>query len=339
MIVNLPTQDGLDNVALQTYFQAWGRLTSIWPEFASYFEPKKDTKDVAKDWPDEWADYLQQSQADLQSVTSLLQQSMELALKARICAVSPYLLILDTGLRLSNSPKNVDFSELRTLDAVDLPGAVNTLTDTPVSDQFIEMYSRLRALRNKIVHLGETGINLNPEKILRDAVSIYIHIWPHRKWLSDRLDFASRTRRGWLHDGRYTSTHMEVLHQWPFDIELVTKGEFKALFGQAKAKRRYLCHSCVSAGETKYSGLIKPDCATAYLNNNILTCLMCSEKSRVERKKCPNCDGDVVGANDDDWVDYCHSCGRDVNEHCPIKEESSSERGFLLELANEDDRT
>lgn len=43
-------------------------------------------------------------------------------------------------------------------------------------------------------------------------------MWPDRNWLSDRLNFAGQTRQTWLHDGKYTSTHMEVFQEWPVDI-------------------------------------------------------------------------------------------------------------------------
>jgi hypothetical protein len=183
---------------------------------------------------------------------------MELALKARICAVSLYLLLLDTGMKLSASPKQIDFSELRTLDAVDLPGVVNTLTDKPVSDDFIRKYTNLRSLRNKITHLGEASVSLDPEAIIQQAVSLYLSMWSDRNWLSDKLNFAAQTRQAWLHDGKYTSTNMEVLQEWPIDIDFFTKGEFKKLFGHDKSTRRHLCHYCVDVSDTRYAGLDKP---------------------------------------------------------------------------------
>lgn len=264
----------------------------------------------------EWQQYVRASQSDLQSICSLLQQAIELALKARVCAVSPYLLLLDTGVKFSISSKQIDFAELRTLDAVDLPGAVNTLTDNPVSDEFVTSYTRLRSLRNKITHLGEASVSLEPDEVFRQAVLLYINMWPDRRWLSDRLRFASQTRRAWLHDGKYTSVHMEVLQEWPVDIELLTNREFKKLFGHDRSKRRYLCHRCVYEGDTRYAGLEKPGCGTAYLDaiGTAVTCIMCGETSSVDRRKCPSCDGNVVGANGDDWVGHCHTCGTNVEE-------------------------
>lgn len=316
MITNLPTQESLNNVALRTYFRAWNNLVVIWLDFTLRYDSTSDVRASLQNWPEEWCEYLAQAQSDLQSICSLLQQSMELALKARVCAVSPYLLLLDTGMKLSASSKQIDFSELRTLDAVDLPGAVNTLTDNPVSDGFIEKYTNLRSLRNKITHLGEASVWLDPEEVLRQAVSLYLNMWPERNWLPDRLSFAAQTRQAWLHDGKYTSTHMEVLQEWPIDIDLFTKGEFKKLFGHNKSKRRYLCHQCVYEGDTRYAGLDKPECGTAYLEatGNAVSCIMCSETFAVERRKCASCAGTVVGANDDDWVGHCHTCGIDANE-------------------------
>ena len=329
MITNLPTPESLNNVALRIYYRAWGDLLDIWFDFSRYHEPAWDADVDAKvsvsSWPDEWREYLVEAQQDLQSICSLLQQSMELALKARICTVSPYLLLLNGELKLSATPKDIDFSELKTLDAVDLPGAVNTLTAEPVPDGFITKYTALRSLRNKITHLGVAGTSLDPADVLRLAVALYLSMWPTRKWLADRLDFAAQTRTAWLHDGKYTSTYMEVLQEWPVDVDLFEKGEFKKLFGQPKSKRRYLCHHCVYEGDTRYAGLQKPGCGTAYLETGggTVSCIMCAGSFAVERTKCPHCEGNVIGAHGDDWVGFCHTCGQDIEE--PVYEAPTSE--------------
>jgi len=340
MITNLPTQESLNNVALRTYFRAWNNLIFIWIDFSRYFDYTGKMKDLHRIWPEEWREYLIEAQTDLQSICSLLQQSMELALKARICAVSPYLLLLDTGMKLSATSKQIDFSELRTLDAVELPGAVNTLTDIPVSKDFIGKYTDLRSLRNKIMHLGEAGISLTPEGVLRQAVSLYLSMWPDRKWLSDRLKFAAQTRQAWLHDGKYTSTHMEVLQEWPINISFFTKGEFKKLFDHEKSKRRYLCHDCVDAGDTRYAELDKYECGTAHLNlkGNAVSCIMCGTTFAVDRKKCPDCEGNVIGANGDDWVGRCHTCGNDTNEYAePLLSAESSDVKITNMFVQDDD--
>jgi len=316
MIKNLPTHESLNNVALRTYFRAWSDLIEIYSDFSCNYNSEDDVGASLQNWPNEWREYLIEAQSDLQSICSLLQQSMELALKARVCAVSPYLLLLGTSMKLATSPTQIDFSELRTLDAVDLPGAVNMLTNKPVSDDFIGKYTKLRSLRNKIMHLGEAGVSLEPAEVLRLAISFYLSMWSDRHWLGDRLEFAAQTRRASLYDHKWTSPHMDVLAEWPIDIELFQKGEYKKLFGHEKAKRRYLCHPCVSEGNADNAGFDKLRIGTAYLDNagKALGCIMCGETIVVARRKCSDCEGDVIGDNGDRWDDHCHTCGTAIDE-------------------------
>ncbi|OYU76060.1 MAG: hypothetical protein CFE32_11795 [Alphaproteobacteria bacterium PA3] len=311
MIINLPTYESLKNLALRTYFRAWNDLIDVWCHFAWRQNGNNDVLEAIKDWPEEWKEYLVRTQPDLQAISSLLQQSMELALKARVCAVSPYLLLLNAEMKFSTSAKQIDFSDLRTLDAVDLPSAVNTLTDCPLSDEFIGLFTNLRSLRNKVMHLGEASVTLKAEAVLRQAVSLYINLWPERHWLSDKLVHAAQTRHASLHDGKYTSTHTDILSAWPVEVVLFKKGEFKKLFGHEKSKRRYLCHCCIYEGDTRFADLAKSECATAFLNDagNAVSCILCGEAFVVERRNCNFCEGNVLGANTDDWVGYCHSCG------------------------------
>lgn len=312
MIVNLPTQESLNNLALRTYFRAWNDLLEVWCHFAWHQDGDNELLAAIKDRPEEWEEYLVRTQPDLQAICSSLHQSMELALKARVCAVSPYLLLLNAEMKFSFSAKQIDFSDLRTIDAVDLPRAVNTLTDCPLSDQFIGLHTNLRSLRNKVMHLGEASVALNAESVLRDAVSLYIYLWPQRKWLFDKYRYATQSRLAYFYDGKYTSTHADILSLWPVEISLFTKGEFIKLFGFEKSIRRYLCHCCVYEGNTRFADLDISNCGTALLDDsdNVVTCILCCQKFAVERRDCIFCKGNVIAANADDWVGHCHSCGR-----------------------------
>ncbi|KFI29424.1 hypothetical protein CN97_16000 [Haematobacter massiliensis] len=315
MITNLPTHESLTEAALKAYFRAWEDLLAIWSDFDGYYE-SSEYPVISSEWQQEWDEYLVQCQSDLQAITSLLQQSMELGLKARICAVSPYLLLLDSGLKLSSKGGSIDYSELRTLDAVDLPGAVNTLASTPVSDAFITEYTQTRVLRNKIIHQGGTSVTLHPKAVFQKAIKIYRLLWNDRLWLQDRVTFAMQTRIGFLHDGKYTSAHMIVFHEIPTVMALLSKSEFKTLFKQEKSKRRYLCLSCLDAGNTRYADIDIEKVGTAYLapDGSVVHCLMCDQVYKIKRVPCTqNCKGDVMGANDDDWSEHCHTCGQ-LNE-------------------------
>lgn len=153
MIVNLPTAGALNTTALKLYFRAWHGIVTILHDFDRTYETNADEWLVPDTglFAEERVDYLEGSQEDLHAILSIVQQCNEIALKARIVAVSPYLLLLNNDVGFTAIGKDIEFSSLRTLDAVDLPKAVNTLTTTPLSQAYIQRYGELRVQRNHIL--------------------------------------------------------------------------------------------------------------------------------------------------------------------------------------------
>ena len=293
----------------------WSDLVDVWIGFWPH-SAEDDANEIPvaqrqTEWPDEWKEYIARSQGDIQIICTFLQQSAEIALKSRICEVSPYLLLLGKGVKTSNSSECIDFSELRTIDATDLVSAVNVFTNRRVSEEFTKIYSCLRSIRNKIMHLGESNVSLDPGAVARQAVSIYLELWPDRNWLSDRLEFVGKTRQAWLYDGVYCSAHTIVLQEWSVDVDIFTDTEFKSLIGYDKSVKRYVCHECVYEGQAKYAYFDKTQVGTAYLNAmaNSVSCKMCNSTFSVKEGKCKRCEGEIIGDNSDDWVGFCHVCG------------------------------
>lgn len=200
----------LADVSLRLYFSAWSSLIRIRADFEAVFEPGGDPRPSEADWAEEWSEYVEGYQPELQAVCSVIQQSNELALKAKICAVSQYLLLLGSEPKFSDKVREIDFSEFRTLDAVDLPASVNSLCPRPLSDSYVTDYNVVRVLGNRFTHLGHAGRNFQPEDLLQLLVRQYVELWNDRSWLTDRATFASRTGAAFLHDGKYSSTASEV---------------------------------------------------------------------------------------------------------------------------------
>lgn len=309
MIVNIPAVDELEDISLRLHFAAWADLLSVITEFDEVFEPNADNANI---WAEEKELYFAACQPELQGICAVIQQSNEMALKARICAVSPYLLLLNADNKLSTQPRKIDFFSLRTLDAVDLPSTANTFCPTPLSDKFTQKYNSIRALRNSVVHVGKVNTAFSADELLHTLIFLYGELWPTRKWLADRVQYAGQTRRAFFHDGRWNSAHAMVMNELPEAYALFTNNEFKSLFGKPKSARRYICHECSYQATTK-GGRPDPDrCQTAWLENNThLTCRMCAETFKVVRTPCskPGCKGNVIGGNDDDYVGMCHTCG------------------------------
>src|ERR1700730_15019831 len=114
MLKNIPPSDSLEQISLRIYFAAWIHVYDIRVDFL-HAEAGDDTRE--KD------EFLARAQPDLQLSYTLIQQSQEIALKAKICAVSLFLL-LDGR----HWPKpDADFAECRTLDASDLVKVINAI--------------------------------------------------------------------------------------------------------------------------------------------------------------------------------------------------------------------
>lgn len=306
MIVNVPTAEILDTAALRAFFSTWSLILRIATEFDEVYPPEDG------DWTDEKTAYLEGCQSDLQAALSGMQQANELALKARIAEVSPYLLLIGGAPKLSLLPNDVDFTDFRTLDAQDLPAAVNSFTYKVLSDRFLQDYREVRGLRNKVVHLGSVDKQFNPDDLLNRLVRQFAELWPNRLWLVERLNHAKRGRYAFFHDGKYSSAEGEVFAELEDTYARFGKGQFLQLIGFKKGAHRYLCPTCLYNSEARNAGLDLTTCRTAFLapDRGSVTCAMCKGEFNVIRAKCSDidCKGDVSHEAADD-VPFCLSCG------------------------------
>lgn len=306
MIVNVPAATGLETAALRAFFSAWSLVLKIATEFDEVYSPDDG------DWTDEKTAYLEGCQSDLQAALTGMQQASELALKARIAEVSPYLLLIGGAPKLTSNPRDIDFAEFRTLDAHDLPAAVNNFCSKTLSNLFLQDYKELRGLRNKVVHLGSVDQHFNPDDLLRRMIRQFAELWPARRWLVERLSHANRGRYAFFHDGKYSSAEGEVFAELEDTFSFFGKALFKQLVGFDKSARRYLCPACLCNSEARNAGLDLTTCATAFLSPDRVEviCAMCEGSFTVARAKCSgsDCKGDVVHEAPDDAA-YCLTCG------------------------------
>lgn len=244
MIVNPPDADNLNEIALRLYFTAWQKLVTIKRDYA------ESTDDYSSERED-YCDYIRHSQGELQTILVIFAQAIELSLKAKICSVSPYLLLLKSNIKFKSDPKDFEFSDLATLEASELPNAVNSLCETRLSQEFVQRYHQIRLIRNKISHLGSADVELKVDKLLSIMVSQYIELWPKRNWLEDRLNFVSAMRLAFFHDYKYSSPMSDLMFELPYNLEIFSDEQFVALFGYNKAEERFLCYPCYDEANTR----------------------------------------------------------------------------------------
>jgi len=273
MLVNIPDYEGLNNAALSQHFFAWEKTQNIISAFQESYPDEKF-------FSEEREEYIQQCQRDLRVYYSVIQQSNELALKAKLCKVSPFLLLLGGETKFKSSEKDIDFSSLRTLSAIDLVGVVKSLTSEELSDKFVSLFSDL--------------------------------LWPDRNWLSDRASFGTDGYEAYFDDGKHFTILGSVIREWSDTNKLISKGEFKKLFGITKSKRRYICFNCISETERGWNDWDSKSVGLAHLiSKTKLQCLLCENEFLVERQPCSKgvkCKGDVIAHSTEASAGSCHTC-------------------------------
>ncbi|WP_376958029.1 hypothetical protein ABNQ39_13330 [Azospirillum sp. A26] len=298
MINNIPVAAELEETSLRLYFTAWSSLFEIITE--------KSWEYLDADDHDAIEDYIRLAQPDLQMVYSLIQQSQELGLKAKLCSVSPFLLLLGQDVR-SWAKSNADFSSFRTIDASDLMRVADAIFPGVFSENFKQQYENVRGNRNKIQHLGAYKDKIDPMVLVDILANQYAECYPNRKWLPDRLSHQSRTRWSSFYDRRWNE-RSTVMTELPKVFEALTNHQYKKLFGFSKKTRRYACISCISdAGEMSERGDIHT--ATLVEGVNKVYCHLCESEYEVRRMQCknPECKSDVIG-DDTENVDTCLLC-------------------------------
>lgn len=307
-IVNVPTAEQYSRAAKSAFFAGWNELFHLIADFERFFE---DAAHGSPDWLDQRRQYYAHAKAEVETVCTLACQAAELALKAKICEVSPFLLLLGSDIKFKASITQVDFTDLRTIDAVDLIQTVNAVCSQQLSPQFAAKFDQFRQWRNKIMHQGTTAVALDPMDVARAMADQYAELWPQRDLIAEWLSYLSRTRSSFFHDHKWSTPHMELVEMYDAFFNTLADRQVTRVTGlQEKNTRRYVCHECVYAGSLDNSGFSQSEFMTCYLEDkSTLRCMACTGQFAVVRHDCHNdtCKGNVICASGL-YEGMCHTC-------------------------------
>jgi hypothetical protein len=282
VIKNIPTADDLLLVSLRLYFKAWSDTTGIITEWAEYGEWASEAQDEneALDARAGWGKYIAAAQSDLQGIFTLIQQSQEIGLKARICAVSPFLLLKRTDIKPSDGENGVwDFTDFPTLDAAELVRVHNIFCATTLSKAFQAKYEEIRRSRNKISHLGMYHQNIEPLAILDILQLQYSELYPGRRWMEDRLHFAALGKwADFSFDSDFNERTRLYNELWRLIPEL-TDRQFEWLMGHDRNEERFICHECGHDAGLGNTDPYASDVPTAYsIADGNVRCVICDKE-------------------------------------------------------------
>lgn len=271
------------------------------------------------------AEYWARSQPALANAFGLAQQAMEMALKGRIAAISPFLLISRDP---KEWPKGVDaqpvpFSEFRTIDAVDLVKVHNTFSIVPLDGHFVNFWNDVRRDRNRIMHSvsRKTVEAIALVRTVLTAAETLFAEWTWPQMLIQMMAEGKHAAYG-LDDG----TPNVVMRQMEVALRHLTPADARRFFGFELGRHAYLCPVCYSAADRELQD-IWPKLAQFEVRkpgSTQLRCALCDETTPVTRERCANedCPGDVIHDS------MCLTCLRDQDDLdlfvSGLKEESVS---------------
>lgn len=336
MITDVPQQIDFHNEGLVLLNLAWDEMRRI-DEAIQYFLAFPEIEESASDdaaaaryvaedrsYREELREGLVRSiQRPLGVCRTLAAQAAEFLLKARIAAVSPFLLIKDEPSRFPGTDKA--FSEFQTIDSRDLIRVYHTVGKDRLDDRFVDLFHKLRESRNLYVH----GI-VPPDDVTLDHVCDDL-----LRTLLTVADFLAaegwRAVRVWYlqnYDAGTILSHAElmqdqVVHEMAWIVKRLKPAECERFLGFNRRKgRNYLCPSCYFG---EYDSI--PEARLAKLRDDEVYCIACDTSYQIERRKCPErgCRGDVISVWD---AEFCLTCGVELDP--PQAASSSLGSGLLV---------
>lgn len=300
MIANIPSEREFLGTGLSLLGFGWeiavGLLTDL-DEARQYGEPG----------PDMVSDFWEAAGRRLLVASSVSQQAVEFMLKARIAAVSPFLLISGNPRdwpRSSNSG-DIAFADFRMIDAQDLVRVHDSVAPQRLDSEFVRRYEELRKRRNAIVHTVDSRLAVQVTDVVVDILQMYRLLFPTGNWVQARREFLEKSPLAQVH----SSDFVEERIVWEFQLVLglLTPRQVQGFFGVPAEQRRYICPVCTSTcgvmDVVPETAVLCPDTAAS----TSLFCFVCGQSTAIDRCLCPagGCDGDVIHGEDK----TCLTCG------------------------------
>jgi hypothetical protein len=317
MITDIPTSDDFHAAGLSQIYLAWQVAMQTVQDYdqATYYklEEEIDQGDVAEYW--------RRSQPALANAFSLIQQGVELALKGRIAAISPFLLLGDPADWPGNGGhKDLPFGDFRTLDAKDLVKVHNCIRTPALGDSFQNFWDQLRRDRNKIMH-SVTAQSFEPGSLVLTILTAVEELFAEVPWHRRLSDMIADGRYGAF--GYGDDNHNIVLGQIDIALKHLKPSDADRFFGFDTKRRSYTCPHCYFESNRDWQD-VWPRFAqfpTKEPGATSLSCFLCGKPSEVERIKCQNgdCPGDVL------FEGMCLTCLAD-QDRLPLPEAEQEKR-------------
>lgn len=302
MIKDIPTSEEFDSAAKAQFDFAWDIVIS-------YLLTLEEARGYAEVEDEDEKAFWETARQRILTSLIIAQQGVELAIKGKLVAVSPYLLISGnhSDWPKDNTGAGISFSEFRAIDAQDLIRVHDTVLEKKLDLGYAVLFERLRKLRNKAMHTVDKGLNVSAQEVIIILLELHEYLYGNENWIKTRRDFLNNSAATHLF---FDTDHVEglVAKEFLTVFNFLKPAETIRFFKVDKKQRLYLCPECkYESGkydyvDTKYAVLRPNEPAS-----EDLYCFVCDSLHPVERKDCSQeaCPGNVITVE----YDICCTCG------------------------------
>lgn len=242
MIKDVPKVVGLKNSGKELLDLAWRMVVDILRMTNEDFYDGLTTAQKNAFWKNARREFL--------TAHTLVVQGIELIIKSKIAAVSPFLLLEN----ISRTEDNEPFSKCKTIQESSLITYFNKISDKPISSTFSKRFSKMLDLRNEIIHLetaeykNVAGIKELAAKILVDVMDTS-RILLGERWLDVREKYLETSVSIFGDDG--LNVRGLLCNEYKAAYEALSKKQVGSCFHHNKTAKKYYCVNCFVASGAK----------------------------------------------------------------------------------------
>jgi hypothetical protein len=296
MITDVPTPEQFEQAAADLLNLAWTAAADLTHGLNLVKAALED--EVEREVSDE---YWNAAQRPLGNALALVQQAMEFLLKARIAAISPYLL-------LNSDPRDwpkgcerndTSFADFKTIDANELIRAHNAVAPSRLDDSFRTFFEELRRLRNTTTHSIARDRRFTEEQVYLSVLKIVAYLMKPKRWIDIRRDYLERDPIAVLHSTDFSPARLA--QDITAAINLLSPADAWEHFRFDKKAHAYHCPWCIRRCAEGQVGIGESEPALAQLVEKSPYCIrarcaLCDREIEVIRQPCAHdhCPGNVI---------------------------------------------
>ena len=246
-------------------------------------------------------------QHQLKNALVFAQQAYEMYLRGVVCEISPYLLVPDQqGWIKKAGSGDVRFSEVRSVQAAELPNLINAVSKDRLEDATISIFGKLRELRNRLVH-ATAEIKIARQQLLHQ-ISHLVKLMGYPNCIIAFVNYEARSHSSILFDlyeeqGNETNQAQDILRAARLEFGISFADE--VLLGLEYVADG-VCPECFLNFDQNY-GTISNFQKTAVVTPEYLLCGVCGSKSDMVRL--PNNHTAIYSLRDRRQVIFINSSG------------------------------